>query len=118
MQGFRMVPAGSSQFYLLLTARDDQMTGKLYGPGAKTGLPFTSLSRMVLQLEELMDTRGDAWEPWAPPEGFPKEALELEILFRQNYSWQGRLRLPKICKEAVFRSVLELLLIIETYFES
>ena len=93
------------------------MTGKLYGPGAKTGLPFTSLSRMVLQLEELMDTRGDAWEPWAPPEGFPKEALELEILFRQNYSWQGRLRLPKIGKEAVFRSVLELLLIIETYFE-
>ena len=84
-----MVPAGSSQFYLLLTARDDQMTGKLYGPGAKTGLPFTSLSRMVLQLEELMDTRGDAWEPWAPPEGFPKEALELEILFRQNYSWQA-----------------------------
>ena len=104
MQGFRMVPAGSSQFYLLLTARDDQMTGKLYGPGAETGLPFTSLSRMVLQ-------------PWAPPAGFPKEALELEILFRQNYSWQGRLRLPKIGKEAVFRSVLELLLIIETYFE-
>ena len=62
--------------------------------------------------------RGDAWEPWAPPEGFTKEALELEILFRQNYSWQGRLRLPKIGKEAVFRSVLELLLIIETYFES
>ena len=77
MQGFRMVPAGSSQFYLLLTARDDQMTGKLYGPGAETGLPFTSLSRMVLQLEELMDTRGDTWEPWAPPEGFPKEAMEL-----------------------------------------
>ena len=72
---------------------------------------------LTRQLEELMDTRGDAWEPWAPPEGFPKEALELEILFRQNYSWQGRLRLPKIGKEAVFRSVLELLLIIETYFE-
>mgnify|MGYP004554876741 CR=1 FL=1 len=90
MQGFRMVPAGSSQFYLLLTARDDQMTGKLYGPGAETGLPFTSLSRMVLQLEELMDTRGDAWEPWAPPEGFPKEAMELEILFRQNYSFTSK----------------------------
>ena len=43
--------------------------------------------------------------------------FELEILFRQNYSWQGRLRLPKIGKEAVFRSVLELLLIIETFFE-
>ena len=114
MQGFRMVPAGSSQFYLLLTARDDQMTGKLYGPGAKTGLPFTSLSRMVLQLEELMDTRGDAWEPWAPPEGFSKEALELEILFRQNYSWQGRLKWPAAGKEAVFHSVLELIFLLET----
>lgn len=117
MQGFRMVPAGSSQYYLLLTARDDQMTGKLYGPGAEAGLPFTSLSRMVLQLEELMDTRGDAWEPWAPPEDISRKAMELEVLFRQNYSWQGRLRMPRIGKDAVFRSVLELLLIIETYFE-
>ena len=117
MQGFQMVPAGSNQYYLLLEARGQQVTGTLYGPGAEAGLPFTSLSRMVLQLEELMDTRGDTWEPWVPPEGFPREAMELEILFRQNYSWQGRLRLPKIGKEAVFRSVLELLLIIETYFE-
>ena len=117
MQGFRMVPAGSNQYYLLLEARGEQIAGTLYGPGAKAGLPFTSLSRMVLQLEELMDTRGESWEPWTPPADFPPEAMELEILFRQNYSWQGRIRLPKIGKEAVFRSVLELLLIIETYFE-
>ena len=117
MQGFRMVPAGSNCFYLLLKAENGQITGNVYGPGAETGLPFKSLSRMVLQLEELMDTRGEIWEPWTPPEGFPGEAMELEVLFRQNYSWQGRLRLPKVRKEAVFRSVLELLLIIETYFE-
>lgn len=48
--------------------------------------------------------------------GMPDKALEYYD-FRQNYSWQGRLRLPKIGKEAVFRSVLELLLIIETFFE-
>ena len=54
-----MVPAGSNQYYLLLEARGQQVTGTLYGPGAEAGLPFTSLSRMVLQLEELMDTRGD-----------------------------------------------------------
>lgn len=118
MQGFRMVPAGSNRYYLLLKAKDDRISGQLYGPGAEAGLPFTSLSRMVLQLEDLMDARGSSWEPWVPPENFPKDAMELEILFRQNYSWQGRLRLLKIGKEAVFRSVLELLLIIETYFES
>ena len=114
MQGFRMVPAGSNQYYLLLEARGQQIAGTLYGPGAEAGLPFTSLSRMVLQLEELMDTRGDTWEPWVPPEGFPREAMELEILFRQNYSWQGRLKWPAAGKEAVFHSVLELIFLLET----
>lgn len=117
MQGFQMVPAGSNCFYLLFAPTDGQITGTVYGPGAERGLPFASLSRMVLQLEELMDTRGEAWEPWAPPEDISRKAMELEVLFRQNYSWQGRLRMPRIGKDAVFRSVLELLLIIETYFE-
>ena len=43
-----------------------------------------------------------------------RRTFELEILFRQNYSWQGRLRWPKGQREASFRSVLELLILMET----
>ena len=39
---------------------------------------------------------------------------EIEIIFRQNYSWQGKLRCVKDNTEAVFRSVLELLIQLET----
>ena len=40
--------------------------------------------------------------------------FEIEILFRQNYSWQGKLRYLRTGQEAVFRSVLELLIQLET----
>ena len=87
--------------------------GKVAGAGLTSPAAFSSLSRMIVLLDDLMD-RENRGVPGALP---GKASFELDILFRQNYSWQGRLRLPKIGKEAVFRSVLELLLIIETYFE-
>ena len=43
-----------------------------------------------------------------------KASFELDILFRQNYSWQGRLKWPEAGKEAVFHSVLELIFLLES----
>ena len=68
---------------------------------------------MVLLIEERLDILSEA--PTQPPvmqPGVP--TFELEILFRQNYSWQGRLRWPAGAQEAAFRSVLELLVLMET----
>ena len=43
--------------------------------------------------------------------------VELEILFRQNYSWQGRFRRPGDPGVTTFHSVLELLILLETALE-
>lgn len=73
---------------------------------------FRSLSRLILLLEEQLDTGG---APKASPiKCTETPTFELDILFRQNYSWQGRLRWTKGGKEAAFRSVLELLIQMET----
>lgn len=49
----------------------------------------------------------------APP-GAPRDAdFEIQVLFRQNFSWQGRLRCLRDDTEAPFRSVLELLIQLE-----
>ena len=73
---------------------------------------FTSLSRMVILLEEWMDL-ADGQEPIRPP-GAPRDAdFEIQVLFRQNFSWQGRLRCLRDDTEAPFRSVLELLIQLE-----
>jgi len=68
--------------------------------------------RLILLLEERLDTGG---APKASPiKCTETPTFELDILFRQNYSWQGRLRWTKGGKEAAFRSVLELLIQMET----
>ena len=73
---------------------------------------FRSLSRLILLLEDQLDTGG---APKASPiKCTETPTFELDILFRQNYSWQGRLRWTKGGKEAAFRSVLELLIQMET----
>ena len=74
--------------------------------------PFTSLSRMVLLIEEWLDTADSAQMP--KPGATLSADFEIEILFRQNYSWQGKLRYLRTGQEAVFRSVLELLIQLET----
>ena len=113
MRECRMTPIGANVFGINLEPCDDgQVKGSISGGGIKTPIPFTSLSRMILLLDEQMDiaereTPGITEHPPSAP------SFEIEILFRQNYSWQGKVRWPAGRKEATFRSVLELITIIE-----
>ena len=84
--------------------------GKVAGAGLTSPAAFSSLSRMIVLLDDLMD-RENRGVPGARP---GKASFELDILFRQNYSWQGRLKWPEAGKEAVFHSVLELILLLES----
>ena len=113
----RMTPIGANVFGIYLAPCDNgQVKGCISGGSIRKPIPFTSLSRMILLLDEQMDisNRGSpgvtAQSPSAP-------SFEIEILFRQNYSWQGKVRWPAGRKEAAFRSVLELIMIIEMILE-
>lgn len=87
--------------------------GKVAGAGLTSPAAFSSLSRMIVLLDDLMD-RENRGVPGALP---GKASFELDILFRQNYSWQGRFRRPGDPKATTFHSVLELLILLETALE-
>lgn len=116
MWSTNVLPAGANTFRIFLDPDyPDEFRGMVRVAGMAAPLEFSTLSRLIVLLDDLMDRQNP--ESQVPTLHKDQASFEIEILFRQNYSWQGRLRLPKIGREAVFRSVLELLLIIETYFE-
>ena len=113
MRECRMTPIGANVFGIYLEPCDDgQVKGYISGGSIRKPIPFTSLSRMILLLDEQMDivSREASGMTVQPPSA---PSFEIEILFRQNYSWQGKVRWPAGRKEATFRSVLELITIIE-----
>lgn len=114
MRENRMLPIGANTFRIFADSDEGgEIRGKISGGLLASPMTFSSLSRMVLLLEEQLDV-GGAELPTRPEANSTPADFELDILFRQNYSWQGRLRMPQIGKEVTFRSVLELLILMET----
>ena len=113
MREYRMTPIGANVFGIYLeSCEDGQARGCISGGSIRKPIPFTSLSRMILLLDEQMDI-ADRETPGITEQPSTAPSFEIEILFRQNYSWQGKVRWPARRKEAAFRSVLELITIIE-----
>ena len=115
MRENRMMPIGQNTFYLNIAAKPDgALTGEVYCAALDRSAPFTSVSRMIVLVEEWLDTVEEQRPPGKPPGTAVEADFELEVILRQNYSWQGRLRSTKKNKETMFRSVLELLIQLET----
>ena len=118
MKECRQTPSNGALFHIFLKKQDSgAWSGSVTGRGIPEPIPFSSLSKMVLVLEELMDLH-ETLPDTQPGCRAETPDVELEILFRQNYSWQGRLRWPEKGKEATFRSVLELITLMELLLET
>ena len=112
-----MMPIGRNAFYLTVgNCIGDTICGRVQSIAPVRKAEFSSLSRLVVLLEEWMDLAGGSDPPAKPVPMLEPADFELNIFFRQNYSWQGRLHCIKDGTEAVFRSVLELLIQLETIF--
>lgn len=109
----RTMPSSVNVFQV--TVRRGSADGSLQGcvKSHSLGLQaqFSSLSRMVILIEEWLDFAVPV--PPCKPDAAEAADFEIEILFRQNCSWQGVLHSLHTGQEAVFRSVLELLMQIE-----
>ena len=108
--------------------------GWFYIPG-QNGTYFGSLSQFLLKIEESMDER-QVPQAYAPPKTFslflkpdgngappptPKGSratFELKVIFRQHTSWQGVLRWRDQKIEHSFRSVLELVMLMDSALKS
>ena len=106
------------------------LQGRLFHPGLKEGQSFQSLSGFILEMEQILEkieypksftvTRTFATPPQKdskPPDSVywegEKATFALKILFRQNASWQGSIVWLDQKLEQSFRSVLELILLLD-----
>lgn len=122
MNNTRLVPSGSNSFLIRIddTSHGD-IKGVVDGASLKNPLEFSSFMNLVFKLENILDEQDDFFmteelNVFKVPDDFEPD-LELEVLFRQNHSWQGKIRLLEQKKEATFRSVLELLIFFCTVYE-
>lgn len=110
---------------------DGVLCGRIYNPYKENGIEFKSLSQFLLLMEDILDemdypqsftnTRSFA----SSVDDFPKtsspelqrgklETFSIRVIYRQHTSWQGYVVWNEKNKEECFRSVLELILLIDS----
>ena len=111
--------------------QDGILRGRFYGP-ERSGEAFDSLSQFLLKMDALMEetqipqayTTTRSFSQLLPPQSpapFSDSmqkgccaTFQLQILFRQHTSWQGILHWQEQQLEQSFRSVLELVLLMDS----
>lgn len=128
----RFVPTSKSTYMLSVSDyRDKHLSGALYCPLLNKAYSFANLVQLLLLMESLMDEAG------FPRRGVEQRAFQstaattlarspvskavsgtlatftLNVLFRQNASWQGSIIWNERKLESHFRSVLELITLLD-----
>jgi len=108
-----------------------QLTGRLYNPWLPQAVPVRSVMELILFLDHMLDEMDFPQEFMAKRAFLPRRAVELplcsggepvgraatfsvQVLFRQNASWQGRVVWREENRSETFRSALELLFLIHS----
>ena len=112
--------------------QDGRFSGRLYNPYWEGSVSFSSVMEFLSRMEEMLDQMQFPQSFTAkrsfggvPEHGIaapsPMDAQSgkvatfyLKVLFRQNASWQGTVRWAETGQEESFRSVLELLLLMDS----
>lgn len=116
---------------------DGVLVGQLSNLADSAPRPFRSATQFLTQMEDLLDQMQfpqafqtirsfaqppselpDALEGCAPPQMGGLATFVVRILFRQNASWQGTVTWMETGQEENFRSVLELLLLMDSALKS
>ena len=105
--------------------------GRFYNPQRKEGSKFSSLSQLLVKMEDLLDEMqlpqsftairtfsnhpdGALAAAAAGAQSGQLATFAVRILFRQNASWQGSVTWLEGEREENFRSVLELILLMDS----
>ena len=113
--------------------RNGTFRGRLYNPYWKEGVSFSGVMEFLTKMEELLDQMQlpqsfTAKRSFVGPQAeqgavsqLPSGAQQgeeatfyIRVLFRQNASWQGTVRWAEANQEEPFRSVLELLMLMDS----
>lgn len=128
----RFVPTSKSTYMLSIADyRDKCLSGTLYCPLLDRSYAFGNLMQLLLLMEALMDeanfpqrgveqrafrvtaTDGVSRSPAEKAAKAPLATFTINVLFRQNASWQGSVIWNERKLESHFRSVLELITLMD-----
>ena len=119
MKQFPPFPCRANDAILLVQSyQDGRMTGQLIHPRTGTPEEIRSIPELLLRLDEILLREESLISYHAfRPAGFEEirriATLRIQVLFQENYSWQGCVQWEEQRKEATFRSVLELIQILD-----
>lgn len=115
----KMFPCQSREAVVTVqTYHDGIMDGYLQHPRLGRREKIQSLSQMILLLNSLIDME-DCPNPALPLVSVPKAGKEtdkvfrIQILFREHYTWQGRLIWQDRNQEVIFHSAIELIQLLD-----
>ncbi len=118
-KGFKSYPTKTYDAILYVTAyQEGRLEGLLTHPRLDTPQKIDSVPQMLFLLDELL-SREDLLlsYPGSDPIGKhdlrPLATLRLQILFQEHHTWQGCIQWEEGGKSLPFRSVLELIQILD-----
>lgn len=115
----KMLPCHSREAVVIVRSyKSGIVEGCLQHPRLDKNEEIQSLSQMVLLLNSLLDLENcpNRPLPLVRPEYANMEAVSvfrIQILFREHYTWQGKLVWQNENQEVVFHSVIELIQLLD-----
>lgn len=115
----KMSPCNSREAIITVKSYiDGVMLGYMQHPRLKEKEEFHSMSQMMLMLSTLLDLEDSLFQPLPliTTETTEDESIavfRIQILFREYYTWQGRLIWQNENMEMVFRSGIELMQLLD-----
>ena len=115
----RMIPCQSREAVVtVLSYENGVLEGSLQHPRLEKSEKLKSVSQLVLLLDSLLDLEGSMNSPLSlvPRERSQAESkavFRVQILFREHYTWQGRLIWENENQEIVFHSAIELIQLLD-----
>lgn len=115
----RMIPCQSREAVVtVLSYENGVLEGCLQHPRLEKSQKLKSVSQLVLLLDSLLDLEGSMNSPLflVPRERSQAESkavFRIQILFREHYTWQGRLIWENENQEIIFHSAIELIQLLD-----
>ena len=120
----KLIPCRTMEALLtVIEYKDGVMSGILRHPRMDNPVKIESLSHLILILDSLLDLEECPDKPLPLVRPIPDEknviaSFQIQVLFREFYTWQGRLVWNDQNQEASFRSVLELMQLLDEILET
>lgn len=109
----KLIPCRTMEALVAVTEyQDGVMTGILRHPWLDGPVVVRSISQLILTLDSLLDLEECPEQPLPLVRPIPEEecaiaTFQIQVLFREFFTWQGRLVWKEQELETSFRSVLE-----------